>query len=62
MPKREDVDEVLKRMARLCGYCVHSTENLPKEELKGVGRLWCTKKQRIVMEMESAKKCPYYEI
>ena len=62
MPKREDVDPWLRRNSPLCGYCIHSNEQIPDKEQEGIGRLWCEKKQKIVMDPEPAKKCPDYEI
>lgn len=59
MPKREDIDTWLKRSTPMCDYCIHSTEEMPDKGEEGLGRLWCTKHEKIVMAEEEA--CQIYE-
>lgn len=53
-PKREDVDTWLKRNKPICDYCIYSTEDIPDKDQEGLGRLWCKKRQIIVMEIDKA--------
>lgn len=58
-PKREDVDSWMRRNQPVCDYCVHSTENFPNKEQEGAGRLWCMRRQEIVMGSQNV--CQDYE-
>ena len=61
-PIRNDLDPWVKRNSPLCGYCRNSNDQIPDEKQRGLGRLWCEKRQRIVMEDEKAQGCEDYNI